>query len=172
MNLWKVSGNIVRRGVNIVVIQGGPQCFTPESAYTYGRFLGERYRNDPNIIWILGGAWQMQHMRTLLFDKYPFYELEPDFDERIIAYGQGKDGTYIPAAVSADRRCFLAYMPESMAFGINLDVLRGPARLRWYDVRTGEFLPAAEELHTGIQHILPPEIPGAPDFVLIAETAD
>lgn len=315
----------------------GPQCFTPESAYTYGRFLGERYRNDPNIIWILGGdrnpstpehielwrcmarglrdgdggchcityhpaprddiqtyssadwmpeeewidfnmlqtgtvidrpnylwirrdrqrtgiqkkpvldgecryehsheffytkpptgrrinahqvrkamynamlsgaaghtygcrcvwnfyhegepktrdtdldwrkaldlegAWQMQHMRTLLFDKYPFYELEPDFDERIIAYGQGKDGTYIPAAVSADRRCFLAYMPESMAFGINLDVLRGPARLRWYDVRTGEFLPAAEELHTGIQHILPPEIPGAPDFVLIAETVD
>jgi hypothetical protein len=28
--------------------------FTPESAYSYGRFLGERYR-DGNLIWILGG---------------------------------------------------------------------------------------------------------------------
>lgn len=28
--------------------------FTPESAYSYGRFLGERYR-DSHLIWILGG---------------------------------------------------------------------------------------------------------------------
>ena len=33
----------------------GPQIFTPENARAYGRFLGKRYRNDPNIIWILGG---------------------------------------------------------------------------------------------------------------------
>jgi hypothetical protein len=33
----------------------GPQIFTPENARSYGRFLGNRYRNNSNIIWILGG---------------------------------------------------------------------------------------------------------------------
>jgi hypothetical protein len=32
----------------------GPEVFTPENARTYGRFLGERYREKP-ILWILGG---------------------------------------------------------------------------------------------------------------------
>ncbi|MBQ7298582.1 MAG: DUF4038 domain-containing protein, partial [Clostridia bacterium] len=33
----------------------GPEIFTPENAYTYGRLLGTRYRAYDNIIWILGG---------------------------------------------------------------------------------------------------------------------
>lgn len=33
----------------------GPEVFTPENARAYGRFLGKRYDDDPNIIWILGG---------------------------------------------------------------------------------------------------------------------
>ncbi|MDH7571877.1 MAG: glycoside hydrolase family 140 protein, partial [Armatimonadota bacterium] len=33
----------------------GPAVFTPENARVYGRFLGKRYRDAPNIIWILGG---------------------------------------------------------------------------------------------------------------------
>ena len=33
----------------------GPEIFTPENAYKFGKFLGERYKNQPNIIWILGG---------------------------------------------------------------------------------------------------------------------
>jgi len=32
----------------------GPEIFTPENAYTYGRFLGARYRDAP-VIWVLGG---------------------------------------------------------------------------------------------------------------------
>ena len=32
----------------------GPDVFTVENATTYGRFLGERYKDAP-IIWILGG---------------------------------------------------------------------------------------------------------------------
>ena len=31
------------------------RVFTPDSARSYGRFLGERYRDRPGIIWILGG---------------------------------------------------------------------------------------------------------------------
>ena len=33
----------------------GPVVFTAENARRYGRFLGERYRAAPNIVWILGG---------------------------------------------------------------------------------------------------------------------
>lgn len=33
----------------------GPEIFTPENAYTYGRWLGERYGKHPQVIWVLGG---------------------------------------------------------------------------------------------------------------------
>lgn len=33
----------------------GPVIFTPENADVFGEILGKRYRNSPNIIWILGG---------------------------------------------------------------------------------------------------------------------
>ena len=33
----------------------GPVIFTPENAFVYGRWLGDRYKNRTNIIWILGG---------------------------------------------------------------------------------------------------------------------
>ncbi len=33
----------------------GPQIFNPQNAKSYGKIIGERYRNFPNIIWILGG---------------------------------------------------------------------------------------------------------------------
>ena len=33
----------------------GPEIFTPENAGNYGKMIGSRYKNSPNIIWILGG---------------------------------------------------------------------------------------------------------------------
>jgi len=33
----------------------GPEIFTPQNAKVYGRWLGQRYRNRKNIVWILGG---------------------------------------------------------------------------------------------------------------------
>lgn len=33
----------------------GPEIFTPENAYQFGKFLGDRYKTQANIIWILGG---------------------------------------------------------------------------------------------------------------------
>ena len=29
----------------------------PDNAYIYGKFLGERYKDAPNIVWVLGGDW-------------------------------------------------------------------------------------------------------------------
>ncbi len=31
--------------------------FDPGNAYTYGKFLGKRYKDSPNIVWVLGGDW-------------------------------------------------------------------------------------------------------------------
>lgn len=33
----------------------GPEVFTPENARIYGRFVGERFRDAGNIVWVLGG---------------------------------------------------------------------------------------------------------------------
>ncbi|HYE19713.1 MAG TPA: glycoside hydrolase family 140 protein [Tepidisphaeraceae bacterium] len=33
----------------------GPEIFTPENAKVYGEFLGKRYADRPNVIWVLGG---------------------------------------------------------------------------------------------------------------------
>ncbi|MCW1736268.1 DUF4038 domain-containing protein, partial [Anaerorudis cellulosivorans] len=33
----------------------GPEIFTPQNAAVYGEILGKRYKDFPNIIWILGG---------------------------------------------------------------------------------------------------------------------
>jgi len=33
----------------------GPEIFTPETAYSYGKWIGKRYRDRKNLIWVLGG---------------------------------------------------------------------------------------------------------------------
>jgi hypothetical protein len=33
----------------------GPEIFNPDNAFKYGQWLGTRYKNSPNIIWINGG---------------------------------------------------------------------------------------------------------------------
>jgi hypothetical protein len=33
----------------------GPEIFTPQNAGVYGEWIGQRYKDAPNIIWILGG---------------------------------------------------------------------------------------------------------------------
>lgn len=43
----------------------GPVVFNEQNAYTYGRFLGERYRKAANLIWILGGDRRADGQETL-----------------------------------------------------------------------------------------------------------
>lgn len=170
----RIGAHQVRKAMYNAMLSGA-------AGHTYGcRCVWNFYREgtvptrDTDLDWRraldLDGAWQMRHMRTLLWDTYPFHELEPDFDSRVVVCGQGKDGSYIPAAIASDRRHFLAYMPESITFCVDLDVLRSPARLTWYDVRSGRFFPCTGDFRTGVQTVIPPE--DGPDFVLIAETQD
>jgi Protein of unknown function (DUF4038)/Putative collagen-binding domain of a collagenase len=43
----------------------GPVIFTTENAQIYGRLLGQRYRNDLNILWVLGGDRPAEGYETL-----------------------------------------------------------------------------------------------------------
>lgn len=36
----------------------GPEIFTPTNARVYGRYVGNRYKNRENIVWVLGGDRQ------------------------------------------------------------------------------------------------------------------
>jgi hypothetical protein len=43
-------------GDKVTLLWGeGPVVFNPDNAYHYGFWIGDRYKNYPNIIWILGG---------------------------------------------------------------------------------------------------------------------
>jgi hypothetical protein len=33
----------------------GPEIFTPSTAYSYGKWIGQRYRDRKNLVWVLGG---------------------------------------------------------------------------------------------------------------------
>lgn len=33
----------------------GPEVFNPDNAYAYGKYIGARYKNQANIIWVIGG---------------------------------------------------------------------------------------------------------------------
>jgi hypothetical protein len=42
----------------------GPEIFTPNNAEVYGAWLGKRYKDATNIIWILGGIVRSKRKRT------------------------------------------------------------------------------------------------------------
>ena len=44
----------------------GPVIFTPENAYIYGKWIGERYKNQNNIIWVMGGDRPIENETHLL----------------------------------------------------------------------------------------------------------
>ena len=41
----------------------GPEIFTPDNAYTYGKWLAERMKHHDNIVWILGGDRPLEEAR-------------------------------------------------------------------------------------------------------------
>jgi hypothetical protein len=52
----------------------GPMIFTPENAAAYGRFLGNRYRDFPNIIWINGGDRSGGENSTGTGNNFPVWD--------------------------------------------------------------------------------------------------
>lgn len=46
----------------------GPEIFTPENAERYGKWLGKRYKNRYNIIWMLGGDRPLEKEHRAIID--------------------------------------------------------------------------------------------------------
>lgn len=47
----------------------GPEMFSPENAFTYGRLLGLRYGARENLVWVLGGDRHLAEERHLLVNR-------------------------------------------------------------------------------------------------------
>ena len=46
------------------VAHAGDRIFSSGSAYSFGKFLGSRYKNSPNIQWLVGGDWAVPDSTT------------------------------------------------------------------------------------------------------------
>ncbi len=168
----RIGAHQVRKALYNALLSGA-------AGHTYGcrcvwnfYHVGTEKTRDTDLDWRqaldLEGAWQLRHARTL-FERYPWFRIVPDFNGSVVVFGQGDGGTYIPAAIADDRSFFLAYLPEPMPFQVNLDVLNAPARLAWFDVRTGATRTISDLPLSGTLSITPIEDGGDGDYVLIAE---
>jgi hypothetical protein len=125
-----------------------------------------------------------------LFASMPWWELEPAAAEpgragaRPIAEGQGTWGEsdYITAAVTRERDWLLAYVPVSeggdggRSFTLDLGVMAGRARARWFDPATGAEIDISEGRdlpRDGTRRFTTPagRSDGTDDWVLVLDTA-
>jgi hypothetical protein len=111
------------------------------SGFAYGHGPWQKALDSP-------GALDMMRLGQL-FDSVPWYSLIPSE-----SVGTGKlvidcEGTYkqldyVTAAVAADRKVLLAYVPPtakaSRTISIDMAALAGPARARWFDPTAGMFI--------------------------------
>lgn len=119
------------------------------------------------------GAYQMGFLKQLLTD-YPWYELVPDQTGEVIAGGSFVHNRlrYVPAAISADRRFALVYVPHNMRVRINMDIIAGGTIVaKWFNPRSGAYRFISEYANSGIEGFQPPEDDVDPDYVLVLEAA-
>jgi hypothetical protein len=127
------------------------------------------------------GALDMMRLGQL-FDSVPWYNLIPSE-----SVGMGKlvtecEGTYkqldyVTAAVAADRKVLLAYVPPmanaSRTIGIDMAALAGPARARWFDPAGGMFIdvPKSPFPNQGTRRFSTPgrNSGGATDWILVLQ---
>jgi len=77
-----------------------PPLFTEESAFSYGRWLGERYRNK-QVIWILGGDRVPDGAESLLLNRMAEGLREGDGGEHLITFhpcGPGQSSSHFHEA--------------------------------------------------------------------------
>ncbi|MFT7247606.1 MAG: hypothetical protein ACI97P_000374 [Arcticibacterium sp.] len=64
----------------------GPEIFTPEAAFTYGKWLGLRFRAQNNIIWVLGGD---RNPREKSKDVKVWREMAKGIEDGLGIFGSG-----------------------------------------------------------------------------------
>ncbi len=64
----------------------GPEIFNPDNARAYGLWLGNRYRQRPNLIWVLGGDRPMTKMRHFAVVRAMAEGIEASGDTHLITF--------------------------------------------------------------------------------------
>lgn len=76
-----------------------------------------------------------------LFESLPWHQLIPDETNDIILAGRGEYGdlNYMCAARTADKTCYVLYIPQGRNFELNTKNISGkPMQVHWYNPQTGE----------------------------------
>ena len=116
-----------------------------------GQFYGNRYT------WSFADGWR-DHIDTTgveqlaiwksFFSSIRWWDLVPDQNQFIITAGAGSYGgvdtrvsqsDYSTAARTLDGSVVVVYTPTVRTITINMEVLRGPARARWFDPSSGTY---------------------------------
>lgn len=124
------------------------------------------------------GSLDMQHLGALL-DSIPWYDLVPshlaEFSNVYLVAG-GADvaaGGDVAAAATRDGSALLAYVASSgtsaRTVTVDLSVLRGPARARWFNPTSGAYVEIADALPARAQRFTTPgdNGTGSNDWVLV-----
>ncbi len=135
---------------------GSPVVLRREEYWTMlaggtGQFYGNAYT------WSFKAGWQ-DHLDTPgvaqlklwkdFFAALPWQDLVPDQDHSVLTAGYGTYGTlqtrvsqsdYSTAAKAPDGSLAVVYMPTARTITINMGVLRGSTRARWFDPTSGAY---------------------------------
>ncbi|MBA4851270.1 DUF4038 domain-containing protein [Emticicia sp. BO119] len=88
------------------------------------------------------GMKQVAHCFQL-FDALPWHTFVPDETNQIIISGRGEFGAldYVCAAMSADRKYYIMYIPKGHPINVNVKNMSGNAmRMHWYNSGSGQAL--------------------------------
>jgi hypothetical protein len=95
-------------------MNGTLQKFTEEEARTFGSFLGKRYKNEPNVIWVLGGDAKAQIRGNDKNNQYQDWDTRNIFRAMAEGIAQGATGQK-PAwnqIHPAWKQVFITYHPD------------------------------------------------------------
>jgi hypothetical protein len=116
----------------------------------------------------LPGAGSLKHFHTL-FSSVPWYRLVPDIMSTLVKDGAGAyaGNDYATAAITADKRLALIYIPSGRTLHLDLTQLAGKTvKATWFNPRSGERWVIKPPAH---RPDAPFETPDADDWVLLLE---
>ena len=109
------------------------------------------------------------------FASLPWQDLHPDTDHTLVTGGFGTYGeeAYALAASTPDRRTVVVYFADDLQVTIDMSVLPGPTRDRFFDPALGVFseVDGGQLANTGSFEIAPPGLngDGSADWLLVLD---
>ena len=102
------------------------------------------------------------------FGSRRWYDLVPDTGGTFLTAGLGSGTSFASAALTADGRLGVVYVPSSRTLTINMAKLAGTVTARWFDPATGSSTTIGSFAATGSRTFTPS---GAADSVLVLEAS-